>query len=144
MRVLFDANILLDVLLNRQPWVAESSELWKLNDDDTIHGYIAASTFTDIYYIARRIQDIPTALQAIQICLTAFDVCAVDKLTIVNAYAQPGSDFEDNVLIACAAQSGMDAFVTRNPSDFQHATTSIYTPSDLLSLFSPDDSDENE
>lgn len=144
MRVLFDASILLDVLLNRQPWAVESSELWTLNDENAIDGYIAASTFTDIFYIARRIKDIPTALQAIQICLSAFDVCTIDKLTIVEAYSQSGSDFEDNVLIACATQSNMDAIVTRNPSDFQHASTSVYAPADLLALFPQDESDESD
>jgi len=144
MHVLFDTNILLDVLLNRQPWAVESSELWTLNDENTIDGYIAASTFTDIFYIARRIKDIPTALQAIQICLSAFNVCTVDKLTIVQAYSQSGSDFEDNVLIACATQSSMDAIVTRNPSDFRHASTNVYTPADLLALFQQDESDEAE
>jgi len=144
MHVLFDTNILLDVLLNRQPWAVESSELWRLNDANTIDGYIAASTFTDIYYIARRIKDAPTALQAVQICLAAFDVCPVDKLTITDAYSLSGSDFEDNVLIACATLSNMDAIVTRNPSDFQHASTSIYTPADLLLLFPQDHPDETE
>lgn len=135
MRVLFDANVLLDVLLNRQPWSLDSSAVWTLSDEKQIDGYIAASTFTDIYYIARRIKDIPSAFQAIQICLTAFDICTVDKSTIMQAHALPGNDFEDNVLTACATLSSMDAIVTRNPNDFQNASMPVYTPTSLLELF---------
>lgn len=34
MRILFDTSIVLDVLLNRQPWVQDSSALWQTNDED--------------------------------------------------------------------------------------------------------------
>lgn len=143
MRVLFDANVLLDVLLNRQPWVVDSSAVWTLNDKKTIEGFIAASTFTDIFYIARRIKDIPSALQAIQVCIAGFEICTVDKSTIIQANALPGTDFEDNVLIACASLAQMDAIVTRNPADFQSASMPIYTPTSLLQLQqSADDAEE--
>lgn len=33
MRVLFDTNVLLDVLLNRDPWITESSAVWQANDE---------------------------------------------------------------------------------------------------------------
>lgn len=139
MRVLLDTNVLLDVLLNRQPWSVDASAVWTLNDEHKIHGFVAASTFTDIYYIARRIKDSTTALRAIQVCLTAFDICAVDKSTIMQAYSLSGNDFEDNVLIACAGLSGMDAIVTRNPTDFQHALIPIYTPNAFLQLLTEDE-----
>lgn len=87
MRVLFDTNILLDVLLNRQPFVIDSSAVWALNDEGKIDGFIAASTFTDIYYIARRLKDAAVALEAIQICFTAFDICSIDRATIIQAHS---------------------------------------------------------
>lgn len=135
MRVLFDVNILLDVLLNRSPWVTDSSSVWALNDQKRIEGYVAASTFTDIFYIARRIKDIPTAFQSIRICIDAFDICSVEQSTIALASNLPDNDFEDNVLIACAALSHMDAIVTRNTADFRNASTAVYTPTALLDLF---------
>lgn len=33
MRVLLDTNVVLDVLLNRQPWVKDASAIWQANDD---------------------------------------------------------------------------------------------------------------
>lgn len=139
MRVLLDANVVLDVLLNRQPWVVDSSAVWHLNDKKEIDAHIAASTFTDIFYIARRIKDIPSALRAINVCIAAFNICTVDKATIIQASTLSGSDFEDNVLISCAVLAQMDAIVTRNPTDFQSASIPIHTPKTLIDRLKKDD-----
>lgn len=49
MRVLLDTNILLDVLLNREPWVNEARQIWLNNDIGQLDAYITASTLTDIF-----------------------------------------------------------------------------------------------
>src|SRR5262245_53866590 len=102
MRVLLDTNSLLDVLLDRQPFVGDSSAVWDACDTGRIVGYIPASTLTDVYYIARRAADLATARIAVGLCLAAFEICP-------------------NVQIACALTAGLDAVVTRNVSDFAAA-----------------------
>jgi hypothetical protein len=52
MRLLLDTNILLDVLLNRDPWVEQAS------DEGEIAGYIVACAVADIFYIAFNTSDI--------------------------------------------------------------------------------------
>ena len=49
MRILFDTNIILDVLLNREPWVNQAQAIWQANDEGRISGYLVASTVTDIF-----------------------------------------------------------------------------------------------
>ena len=39
MRILLDTNVVLDVLLNREPWVAEASAIWQANDDGRLDGF---------------------------------------------------------------------------------------------------------
>ncbi len=46
----------------------------------------------------------------------------------------PGSDFEDNLQIACAVEATLDAIVTRNPKDFARSPVMILTPAELLAL----------
>jgi len=67
MRVLLDTNILLDVLLDRAPFAADSSAVWTACDDGHMVGFITASSLTDIYYIARRAADAATARVAISL-----------------------------------------------------------------------------
>jgi predicted nucleic acid-binding protein len=132
MRVLLDTNILLDVLLKRDPWVELSSAVWQASDEGRIVGYVTACTIPDIFYIARRLTTLETARGAIQICLEAFDVCPVGLQILKQAARLPGTDFEDNIQIACADFLGLDALVTRNKADFEVALLPVMTPKELL------------
>ena len=133
MRVLIDANIVLDVLLNRTPWVADSQAVWEANHQQKIQGYVVATAVTNLFYIARKLVGLPLALQGVSDCLAAFEVVPVDKAVLVDATTLPGSDYEDNVLIRCAVAARMDFIVTRNLGDFAHSPVPAISPVDLLS-----------
>jgi predicted nucleic acid-binding protein len=132
MNVLIDANILLDVLLDRAPWANDSSAIWQACDDGRITGYIPASTLTDIFYIARRIIDTATARVAVGLCLATFAICPVDRPTLERAASLLGNDFEDNVVIACAIIAKLEVIVTRNSGDFAASPVPVLTPAALL------------
>lgn len=54
MRILIDTNIVLDVMLKREPFYRMSLEILSLVKRDDVEEYISASTVTDIYYLAYR------------------------------------------------------------------------------------------
>ena len=132
MRVLLDTNILLDVLLNREPWVNEARQIWLNNDTGQLDAYSTASTLTDIFYVARRIAGLEKARAAIRICLDAFAICPVDRMALEQAAALSGNDFEDNLQIVCARINGLDAIVTRDKAGFSTTSPLILSPSELL------------
>ncbi|MDX1520400.1 MAG: PIN domain-containing protein [Anaerolineae bacterium] len=136
MRLLFDTNIILDVLLNRKPWVIEAKALWQAVDEQLMTGYISASSLTDIFYIARRAKDYDTAIEAISVCLTAFEICPVDRPCLEYALALPDKDFEDNLQIACAKLAQLDGIVTRNPNDFGKSPVTVLTPTEAINEIS--------
>ena len=51
MKLLIDANILLDVLQNREKFVEESSIIWKLCETEKVEGYVSTLTFANLVYI---------------------------------------------------------------------------------------------
>lgn len=132
MRVLLDTNIILDVLLDRAPFVTDSSAVWAACDTGRVVGCLPASALTDIFYISRRMTTITTARAAVGLCLAAFDMLPVDRQVLEQATALPGNDFEDNLQIACATHAGLDAIITRNGTDFGHAPIPVLTPTELL------------
>ncbi len=132
MRILFDTSIVLDVLLNRHPWVQDSSALWQTNDEGRVAGYITATTLTNIFYIARRQTNLQQAFQAVDTCLQAFEICSVDRQALAYARTLLGSDFEDHLQIACAVLSQLDAIVTRDPSGFTSSPISVYDAAKML------------
>ncbi len=143
MKVLIDANVVLDVLLNRAPWVADSRQVWDANHRRIIQGYVVATTVTNLFYVARKLVGLPLAMRGILECLAAFEVIPVDGEVLLEATTELGHDYEDNVLIRCAVASGMDLIVTRNVSDFLHSPVTALVPGDLLSRISSEDASRN-
>jgi predicted nucleic acid-binding protein len=134
MDVLLDTNIVLDVLLNRPPFVTSSIAVWQAQDDGAIIGHIAATTLTNIFFIVRKVAGLNDARAAVRICLDAFTICAVDRQTLEMAEQLPGNDFEDNVQIACAIIAGAVAIITRDKTGFTAAPMAVYTPDELLAF----------
>jgi predicted nucleic acid-binding protein len=131
-QILLDTNVLLDVLLKRDPWVTESSAVWQAHDDGRIVGFVMACALADIFYIARRLKGLEAAQAAVRICLEAFEICTVDRQALEQALSLPGNDFEDNLQIACASLAGLDVIVTRDQKGFQAASLPALTPAELL------------
>jgi hypothetical protein len=71
----------------------------------------------------------------VSILLEAFDVVAVDRLTLASAVSRNGSDFEDDLQIACAHSVAADVIVTRDLAGFAGAgPTRVAGPSEWSSL----------
>ena len=54
MKILCDTNIILDVLLERQPFVEDSCKVLSLCEEHRLEGFVSASSVTDIYYLVRK------------------------------------------------------------------------------------------
>lgn len=129
--MLADTNVVLDWLLDRQPWVATAKPLWDARDAGHLVAYLPASVLTDIFYIVRRQADIPTAFVAVDRVFTAFGLLAVDAALLHQARALPGTDFEDNVQIACAINAQLDVIVTRDPAGFHASPVPAIEPTQI-------------
>lgn len=138
MHVLVDTNVILDVLLNREPWVNQAYAVWKAQDQGHLVGYISATTMTDIFYVARRMSGIDTARKAVRLCLETFEICTVDRKTLEYAEKIHGNDFEDNIQIACAYITELNAIVTRDVKGFRNSSVPALTPAEVLEQLGKD------
>lgn len=132
MRVLLDTNIILDYLLEREPFLADADALILSIRSCQIQGYITATTITDIFYIAKKSKGIIVAKQDISDLLTIMQICTVDRHILEVAIMSNLSDFEDAVQLACAINENLDAIVTRDAQDFATASLPILSASELL------------
>ena len=132
MRLLLDVNVVLDVLLARQPWLAEAAQVWDAHRNGRITAGVAAFAVPTIFYVVRKQTDLSRAHDAVRICVTTLDVLPVQRSTLELARTLPGNDFEDNLQLACAIEAQMGGIVTRDPSGFAGATLPVFTPTDLL------------
>ncbi len=142
MRVLFDTNIILDLLLDRVPFADDAAALWQANADGRLEGFVSAITPVNLFYIARRLKGRATAFQAVSEVLAALSVCPVDHLVLQTALTLPFADYEDAVQHASAIGNRLDAIVTRNIKDFTGATLLVLSPAELLLQLPPSSSKE--
>ena len=132
MRVLFDTNVVLDVLLDRQPYADTAVQLLSLVDQGRIDGVVCATTITTIHYLASRAVGATEAARQVRELLAMFDVAAVDRGVVESAVKLGFDDFEDAVLHEAAVAAGASAIVTRNGADFAAAKLPIFDPMELL------------
>lgn len=132
MRILFDTNIVLDVLLERQPFVHEAALLFDLTVREEIGGLLGATSITTLYYLAAKEGTQTKARENIQELLRLFEVAAVNRRVLEAAATSGFDNFEDAVLHEAAHVAGADGIVTRNAMDFSEATLAVYTPPELL------------
>lgn len=133
MRVLIDTNIVLDFLLQREPFREDAEELFQVIDSGRVVGYITATTLTDIFYIARRhTRSIEQARQAVSETLTVMMICPVNRTILASAFLSGINDFEDAIQIACAVDRGLEAILTRDTQGFLSSTIPVLSIRQLL------------
>lgn len=136
MKLLIDTNVVLDVLLRREPFSETAAEVLNLTQRDDVREYVSASAITDIYYIAnKQLKDRTAVRDLLERLLKIVSVAAVSEQEIRNALNLTWADFEDSVQYSVALLNEMDGIVTRNPSDYQEANMRIWLPEQVLELF---------
>ena len=136
MKLLIDTNVVLDVLLRREPFFRTAAEVLNLTQRDEVREYVSASAITDIYYIAnKQMKDRDAVRDLLKRLLMVVSVAAVSEREIQNALNLAWGDFEDSVQYSVALLNEMDGIVTRNPSDYQDANIRIWLPEQALELF---------
>ncbi len=131
-RVLFDTNVVLDVLLEREPWVEDAARLLGAVATGHVTGVLAAHAVTTAYYVYQRGLGREAGLQGLQRLLGLFEVAAVGRPELIGALASGFADYEDAVVHEAAVSAQCDAIVTRNGADFAGSSLPVYTPSELL------------
>ncbi len=133
MRVLIDTNIVLDFLLQREPFFQEAELLFQAIDAGQGVSYVTATTLTDLFYIARKhTRSIEQARQAVSEILTAMAICPIDRAVLESAFNSGLADFEDAVQIFSAAAQGLDVILTRDAQGFLSSSIPMLSVQELL------------
>lgn len=135
MRLLIDTNVVLDVLLKRQPFFEDGVKVLKLSAREDVEEFVSASAITDIYYIANRnLKDKEKVRELLQMLLKVVSVAAVSAKEINMALESEWNDFEDSVQYSVAALNEMDGLVTRNTDDYRMAELPVWTPQEVIKM----------
>ena len=133
-KVLVDSDVILDLLLDREPFGDQSEQVFVCLATGRIQGYVTTAALLNIYYIARKALGRNAALDCVRRLLETdgLEVFAVDKQHIQAALDSAMTDFEDAVQASAAAVAGIDFIVTRNKRDFRQSPVPAMLPEKLL------------
>ena len=128
MRVLFDTNVVLDLLLDREPFSLDAARCFSRVEAGEIEGWLCGTTVTTLHYLIRKSVGAARARECISLLLSLFEIAPVNKTALERALNPPFKDFEDAVLHESARLVNADAIVTRNMTDFKHSNIPVRLP----------------
>jgi len=133
-KILFDKNVILDVMLLRKPFYRAATLLLAEVEHKTIEGYICPTTATTLYYLVSKVKDSSQAKRLLKGMLEIFNISQLDKTTLETALNSNFADYEDSVLHESAVRTGVNGIVTRNRKDFINSKITIFDPDELLKI----------
>lgn len=131
-RVFLDLNVILDVLMEREPHAETAAALWAAIETRQAEGLIAAHCVTTLYYLARKSGGEDYARRCVEGVLAVFDVVPLDAAILKRAQALRGPDLEDAVCAVSAVESGCHMLVTRDARGFRMAQCPVFSPHEAL------------
>ena len=135
MKVLVDTNVVLDVLLARQPFVEPAAVVFGLIEQSKIDGLLCATTITTIDYLLTQAMPRPVARQTLRTLMELFEIAPVTRAVLEEAFKSKLMDLEDAVLDKAGRLAGAEIVVTRNQKDFRHAVLKVMGPDEFLASF---------
>lgn len=132
MSILVDTNVILDVMLEREPYADNSALIMALVERKQSIGYLCATTLTTIHYLACKTIGKIKGRQAIQTLLQIYQIAPVDHKVLQMALNTGFKDYEDSVLYTAGVNAGANAIITRNVKDFTGSELPVYTPEEYL------------
>jgi len=132
MRVLFNTNVVLNILIDRKPFPIVASLLFSEVEKDNIKGFLCVTTIITIHYLVSKSRGKEIAAESINLLLNLFEIASVNRAVLITAKNLNFKDFEDAVIYSSAIHSGCNAVVTRNTKDFISTDMPVFLPDELI------------
>ena len=137
MIVLFDTNVVIDVLQNRSPWNEAGKQLFLAIANRQIVGCVTAKQIADIHFLSRRSfkgmekvdEKCRTVISKILALFETLDTLSAD---CKSALLIENGDYEDALMLATAERCNVDCIVTRNRDHFIHSSVECCSPDEML------------
>lgn len=135
MTILVDTNVILDLLLKREPYsIAVRTIITKCAEREVI-GYLAAHSIPNLFYILRKNYSQEERRKFIRNLCDIFRISDLNVEKIMSAIDNDGfTDFEDCLQEECAVEAMADYIVTRNFEDYKKSRVKVIEPDEFVKL----------
>ena len=131
-RVFLDTNVALDLIADRGPFADDADEIFNAGREGTIELAMCSLSFTNIYYLTKKLNGSAAAMAAIKDLKPLVAVLAVDTKCIERSIVSDFDDFEDAVQYHSALEGDVDLIITRDEKGFKRSRLPVMTPKAFL------------
>lgn len=131
-RVFLDTNVLLDVLLHREPFVNDSAQVLDMGFKDRFELYATSLTFATCLFVARKSLGYVNALEALKILERHIRIATMDAAQLHEALYATAPDFEDMLQYHAAVAANCSHVITRNEQHFPTSGIAVMSPTAFL------------
>lgn len=134
MIVVIDTDVVLDVLLKREPFADAAARLLSRAERGDFDGFVCATTVTNLFYLMAKAAGAARARREIRKLLSFLDVAPVTRTVVASALEDKHDDFEDGVISEAANVVGARAIATRNVRNYKGSKVRAYLPAEILEM----------
>lgn len=131
-QVFVDTDVILDVLLQREPHCENARRVLELCETGGLAGATSTLILANTNYILARARDPQVARTAVTALREIFTVLPLTNRELGQALASEFADLEDGMQYFVAVNHGIGTFITRNVRDFRSTALAVRTPGELL------------
>ena len=133
MNVMFDINVVLDIVARRQPFYESSRAAFLKVVGNGDRPCVSAHAFATLYYLLGEASTRKQRDAAMKWIFESFGVAGLGEAEVLAARGYGLPDFEDALVVAAAAASKCRCILTRNVRDFRGSVVKTMDPAEFAS-----------
>ena len=135
-KVFLDTDVILDLLLEREKFVAHARTIFQKIELGKIVGYTSPVILSNLYYVSSNLKNKRIAISNIRKIHQILKITKVDQQIIDSVLKQSiVKDFEDYIQLYSAVDENVDFLVTRNKKHYpKNSIVKIIAPEELVHI----------
>ena len=139
--VFIDTDVILDFLLDKEPFSSFASIIFTYSEGNRIKAYISPLTISNCYYILRKLASHNKVISTLQKLLLVTNITTISKKDVVSALNSNFKDLEDALQhFSAISHSKIDVILTRNLKNYKNSEIPVMNPETYLKTYSLDSS----
>ena len=134
MRAMFDINVVLDIVGNREPFADAAEKAYLHAVEMSGKPFLAAHAYATLYYLLGMASTRKRRQAAMDWVFDSFAAAAIGEAELGAARSYDMEDFEDAMVSAAAEAAGCGVIVTRNGAHFSGSPVQAMSPEMFLAV----------
>ncbi len=133
MILFIDSDVILDSLLQREPFNVYSSLVLDLSKKKSAYQLVTTSIcIANITYMLSKSVNKAEASTILTLLLSGIDIIHVSKQSIQNALQSDFTDIEDAYQYFACKENSVDLIITRNKRDYELSSIPVVSPVEFI------------